>query len=258
MNKIYVGIDIGGSKIAGVAFSSLNGKPKRNFIAHFSRTKKGFLEVLQRETYALIKNDRLIGIGLGLPGPVDYKRGMLIEETNLPFIEKWSFKKFFSRFRAPIRIDNDSRCFLRAEAILGIGRGYKNIVGISIGTGIGGGVIVNGEMYYGAHKSAGELGFMVIDGKKTFEQLGARRAFLKFGNRSRVIGVGVANLVNILDPDIVILGGGGGLSKHVNLQTVRTVANRHIILSMRGKIPIVKGKLGESAQAIGAALLFQK
>jgi len=99
---------------------------------------------------------------------------------------------------------------------------------------------------------------MIIDGKRTFQQLGAKGAFLKLGNRSKVIGVGIANIVNILDPDIVILGGGGGLSKNVNLQIVRVVANRYIRRPLRGKTPVVKGKLGESAQAIGAALLFHK
>jgi len=104
---------------------------------------------------------------------------------------------------------------------------------------------------------AGELGHAVIDRGKTFEQLGAKSAFLKTGDTSKIIGIGVANAINTLDPDIVILGGGGGLSKKVNMKTVRSVAQKYIIYSVRGKIPIVRGILGELAQAIGAALLFQ-
>jgi glucokinase len=99
---------------------------------------------------------------------------------------------------------------------------------------------------------------MIIQNGKTFQELGAKDAFLKLGNRSRIIGIGVANIVNILDPDIVILGGGGGLSKNVKLKTVQSVADKHIIHSIGGKTLIVKGKLGEFAQAIGAALLFKK
>ena len=257
MKKIWIGIDVGGTKIKGVALSSLRSAPERSFVARLPRTFKKFLGVLQHETDVLAGNDLPAGIGLGLPGTLDYKRGILIHARNIPFIKNWNARKFFAQFRAPVEMDNDSRCFVRAEAMRGAGRGYNNIVGIAIGTGIGGGILTNGAMYYGAHGRAGELGRMAIDGKKTFEQLGAKRAFLKSGNTSKIIGVGVANIINILDPDVVILGGGGGLSKDVNLKTVRTVAGSYVTRSLRGKTPIVKAELGDFASAIGAALLFR-
>ena len=258
MKKIYIGIDVGGSKIAGVALGTLGGKPKRKFISVFPRTEHGFLKTLEEGMAILRGKDRVAGIGVGLPGSVDYGRGVLIRAGNLRFIKNWNAKKFFARFGSHVQVDNDSRCFLRAEALRGAGRGYRNIVGVAIGTGIGGGIITNGEMYYGTHGRAGHVGHMVINHMKNLEQLGAKEAFLRLGNRSEIIGVGIANIINVLDPDIIILGGGGGLSKHVNPRTVRTIANKHVVRYMRGETPIVKGKLGEFAQAIGAALLFKK
>ena len=98
----------------------------------------------------------------------------------------------------------------------------------------------------------------MIDNGKTFEELAAKSAFQKLGDRSKIIGIGIANIVNTLDPDIIILGGAGGLNKNVHLATVKKVANAHVKLALRGKTKIVKGTLGEFAQTHGAALLVQE
>ncbi len=144
---------------------------------------------------------------------------------------------------------------MRGEAIIGVGRGYKNIVVLTAGTGIGGGLMVNDKIYYGSNNGAGEFGHMILDNNKTFEQLAAKKAFLKMGDRSKIIGIGIANLINALDPQIVILGGGGVVEGGIKIGTVQKIARKYIVSPLAKKTPIIKGKLGEYSQAIGAALL---
>lgn len=256
MQKIYLGIDIGGTKIRGILLDKRK-KYSPAFNLATPRNKKIFLRILEDEICKTIKKKKIIGIGVGLPGIIDIKRGILIKAPNLPYLNGWQAKKFLLTFNKNLKFDNDSRCFAIAEAMLGAGKGHKNIIGITIGTGIGGGIVINNKIYYGKHYGAGEFGKMVIDNKKTFEQIGAKEAFLKYGDRSEVIGIGVANLINIFDPDIVILGGGGLYSGKVKIGTVRKTAKKYVMSPLGKKTPIIKGKLGENSQAIGAALLFR-
>jgi len=267
---LYIGLDIGGTKIRGVLFDTVKNKILDKFIILTPQSKKEFLLELKNRVEKLMKQKNMKGIGLGLPGIVNYTTGVLVKAHNLPFLDGWNVKKFFEEFKTPVLCDNDSQCFLRAEFYLGVARGYKNIVAMTVGTGIGGGVIIDGEFYNGRNNSAGEFGHMIFQilnskseilnkrtGIKTFEELGAKKAFLKYGDRSEVIGIGVANLINSFNPDIVVLGGGGVINKKVKLATVKSTAKKYIMSSQAKNTPIVKGKLGDLAQAIGAALLFK-
>lgn len=251
-----MGIDIGGTKIRGVLLDIFKKKWFFSFNIATPRNKESFLKVLEQEIDKLLQKKKIIGIGVGLPGIVERKHGILMRAPNLPFLNNWQARKFFSKFSKNLKFDNDSRCFVIAESVLGVGRKYKNIIGITIGTGIGGGIIMDGKVYYGAGNGAGEFGKMIIGDGKTFEQVGGKKAFLKYGDRSKIIGVGVANLINVLDPQIVILGGGGIASGGVRIKTVQKIAKKYIMSPLAKKTPIRKGKLKDNSQAIGAALLF--
>lgn len=251
----YLGIDIGGSKISGVLLGGSKIFPAFNIKT--PKNKESFFLSLAREINKAKSAQRIIGIGAGLPGIVDGQKGVLVNSPNIKFLNGWQAKKFFSIFHKSVRIDNDSRCFLRAEAALGAGRGHKNIAAITVGTGIGGGIMIGGKIYPGKNYGAGEFGHMVIDGRKSFEQMAAKRAFLRMGDRSAVVGIGAANLINALDPDIVILGGGGVSSGGVRIGTVKKTAKKYIMSPLSKNTPIAKGRLGDKAQAIGAALLFK-
>lgn len=251
---LKLGVDIGGTKIRAVLFDNKNRK-FFGFNIATPKNKRLFLKVLEKEIGEIIKKNKISGIGIGLPGIIDVKKSVLIKVPNLLFLKNWQAKKFFSKFNKSVKIDNDSRCFLRAEAIIGAGKNYKNIAVLTIGTGIGGGIMIDGKIYYGKNSGAGEFGHMIIDNKKTFEQIGAKKAFLKYGDRSEIIGIGVANLINSLDPEIVILGGGGIIFGKVKIGIVRKIAKKYIMSPLAKNTPIVKGKLSENSQAIGAALL---
>ena len=255
--NFYLGIDVGGTEIRGILLDSLKNQRFLVFDIPTPRNKKSFLDVLDREIGKLTQKKKIIGIGVGLPGSIDAKRGILVKAPNLPFLNGWQAKNFLSKFETKVKIDNDSRCFLRSEAFLSAGKGYKNIIAITIGTGIGGGLMINGKIYYGSHNAAGEFGHMILGDKKSLERLGAKKAFLKTGDTSKIIGLGVADLINALDPQIVILGGGGIMKGGVKISTVKKIAQKYIMSPLARKTPIIKGKLGEYSQAIGAAILFK-
>lgn len=252
---LYLGIDVGGSKIRGIILDKSKGRWFSVFNIKTPRNKKLFLGALEREIEKIRQKKKIAGIGIGLPGIIDIRRGILIKSPNLPFLNGWQAEKFFSKFKIKVKIDNDSRCFLRGEALMGAGQKYKNIAAIAIGTGIGGGLMIDGKIFYGKNNSAGEIGKIIIDSKKTFEQLGAKGAFLRYGDRSKIIGIGVANLINIFDPDIVILGGGGVIDGGVKIDILRKTAQKYIMSPLAKKTLITKGKLGEHAQALGACLI---
>ena len=88
------------------------------------------------------------------------------------------------------------------------------------------------------------------------EKLGGKRAYEKYGDRSKIIGEGTASLVNVFDPDIVVLGGGGMSSGKINLHVVRGYVKKFVLSPAGKRVSIVKTELGEKAQAVGAALLF--
>ncbi len=256
-NKFHLGIDVGGTKIRGILLDSSKKRRVSAFNITTPRNKKLFLNALKKEIEKITQKEKVLGIGIGLPGSIDAKRGVLVKAPNLPFLNNWRAGEFFSKFKIKTKIDNDSRCFLRAEALLGAGKNFKDIIAITIGTGIGGGLMIKGKIRYGSHNAAGEFGHMILNDGKSLEGLGAKKAFLKTGDTSKIIGLGAADLINSLDPQIVILGGGGIIPGGVKIETVRKIAKKYVMSPLAKKTPIVKGKLGKDSQAIGAALLFK-
>ncbi len=267
VNKKYIiGIDIGGSKINAILFS--NGKIlKSGKIPTLKKSRKEFLEKLEALVKKLISdtgNKKIFGIGCGVAGTLDLKSGMILKSHNLKILDGFNIKNWlYKKFNCEVKIDNDARCFLRAEYIFGAGRGYKNLIGITLGTGVGGGIIINGKMFYGANDSAGELGQMVIDREKDLETLTVKLVRkLKFSKIAvkefeKNLGTGLANIINIIDPEMIIIGGGAAKTAKENLAKVEMMATKFIIsLKSRKNVKIIIGKLGENAGAMGATALF--
>lgn len=257
-NFMYLGIDIGGSQIKILVLDANGKKRKGALTIKTPKRRRRFLKVLGGAVKAIVAGGNITGIGVGVPGIIDPKKGTLVSAPNMPFLNGWNVKNFFRKFRVPVRADNDSRCFLRAEARYGVGRGFKQIAVLTIGTGVGGGLFIDGRVYFGKHSGAGEFGHMVVNRGKTLEQLAGKKAFEKHGDRSEIVGIGVANIVNAFDPEIIILGGGGIFQKTLRIPKIRAVAKQHIMSPAGKRVRIVRGKLGEYAGAIGAALLVKK
>lgn len=272
--RYYLGIDIGGTNIKAVLLHGSGTSSPRDGLEKqevklrtvLTPADRGTMEqTLRTLADELRVGKELAGIGVGVPGAVDHKTGVIHKAPNLPYLDGWRIAEAFELFSVPVAVDNDSRCFVLAESLWGAGVGYKHIVGLAIGTGIGGGIIIDGALYRGNHGTAGEFGHMIIafdektpDASVRFEQLGAKAAYEKYGDRSVVIGIGVVNLINAFDPEIVVLGGGGIAGGGINIGVVQETAQRLIMNPEAKKTHIVAARLGEAAQAIGAGLLFQE
>lgn len=277
---------------------------------HRLATPRGAPAVLDVLTETVAALGPASAIGVGVPGLVDVA-GVLRFAPNLPGVVDLDVRAaLLARFpEAAVRVDNDATCAGWAEACVGAARGATDAVLVTLGTGIGGGVIANGRLVRGAHGFAGEIGHMVVDphgppcpcGKRgCWERFasgsglgalarqaaaaspGGRMADLAGGDTEAVRGehataaaaegddvartvlaefgrwvaLGLANLANIFDAEIFVLGGGLVRAGEILLAPVREAfAGLVLAGAHRPAIAIVPAVLGERAGAIGAALL---
>ncbi len=280
--KIYtIGIDIGGTKMSAVLFDGEKiiadyklATPKDN-IDHFMIMLNALVEPLIEK--AKENKVKIIGIGLGVPGPVNYKERKVSVCNNVPIIAGVKIAdQLQAKTGLPVEVDNDTKCFVRAEALAGAGQKYSNIYGVIIGTGIGGAWWHREKIYQGAHGGAGEFNKMVID----FESgVGLEEAYHKltqsnpaslaeeayrgdvlaekmFEEVGRDLGIAFANIVNLINPEVIIVGGGVVESSDLFLPKIKKTMREYIFSQEAKKIKILKSKLGENAGAIGAALLI--
>lgn len=278
---MYLGIDIGATTIKGVLLDG-TGKTRRCLEMTTPKNKRRFMHNVWRFAKETAGNARIKGVGVGAPGQIDPKKGIVVHAPNLKFLSRTNLVSVFKRhFNVLIRIDNDARCFLRAESRYGAGRGKKNLVALTLGSGVGGALMIDGELLYGTNFSAGEIGHSFVNFPKTVESLGSKKFFSKISRRlpleiqqlaehgsphakkiyktyGEQLGLAVADLINILNPDAVILGGGLARGQHLFLAYTKRIAARYVVNPKAKKTPILTGKLGSIAGAIGAALLCNK
>jgi glucokinase len=173
-NEFIIGLDLGGTKISAAALSA-DGSRMSGLRSIATQSELGAEGVVDRiigliegvmsdttkETGASRKD--FIGIGAGAPGPLDRDKGIVVVAPNLGWRDFPLSERINSRLGIPVTLDNDANCATLGEFWLGAARGGRNVVGITIGTGIGGGLIINGELYHGASDVAGEIGHTTID-----------------------------------------------------------------------------------------------
>ncbi|MBU0647178.1 ROK family protein [Patescibacteria group bacterium] len=281
-NKNYsIGIDIGGTKMSAVLFDGADilaeymlTTPKDTF-EHFMIMLNALIEPLLDKA----RQNKIIinGIGIGVAGVLDYQEGRVLNSPNIPLLNDQRLTVYLeAKLGLSIKVDNDVNCFTRAEVKIGAGKKYKNIFGITIGTGIGGAWWFNNEIYLGAHGGAGESGWMVVDYQNgirledAYHKLAqnnpasmaeeayrgdvlAEKSYQEFG---QYLGITLANIVNIIDPEVIILGGGVVESSDLFLSVTKKSMRQYIMSPDSKVIKIIKSKLGEKAGAIGAAMLF--
>lgn len=281
--SIYLGIDIGATKTIFLVVRFGGGKFKILEMTRCSTPRKEaeILKMVEENFKGLAEKYEIAGLGIGFAGPVDFKRGAAIAGPNLK-TGKIEFKKILERkLKIPVAVDNDAKCFVLAESVFGAAKGYKNIIGLTIGTGIGGGIIIDGKIYRGATGSAGEFGhtniskdneweaiasgsglvniYQKISGKKlnSFEIIDLakkknKKALEAMNFCAESLGTGIANIIESYNPEIIILG--GGLAE-VNLivNKAKEYMKKKVFLPSLAKTPVIKSKLGESAVALGAA-----
>lgn len=309
-----VGVDIGGTKVLGVALDCA--APEQGPLAEARRPTPRGAEALVATVAAVVADvleqvapSGVVALGVGLPGLIDHD-GVLRFGPNLPGIVDLDLEQALAiDLDLPVVVDNDANCAGWAEHRLGAAAGRDHAVLVTLGTGIGAGLIADGRPFTGAHGMAGEPGHMIVDPGGPRCPCGRRGCWERYASGSGLgflaresalagradqvvalaggdaemvrgehvttaarrgdaealavmdsfgwwVAVGLANLVNILDPEVVVLG--GGLVTEVDLFLTPTrVAFRELVLAgaHRPEVPIVAATTGERAGALGAALL---
>ena len=166
-----VGVDMGGTKILAAVINA-----KGEIVQQAKRAtkpKKGPEEVIERITRCIreaidgaeLKPSQIRAIGIGSPGPLDPETGVIIFAPNLGWSNVPLKAKLEANLSIPTFVDNDVNVGTLGEYAFGAGRGVKNLVGIFVGTGIGGGIILDGKLFHGVNKTAGEVGHMIVEVK---------------------------------------------------------------------------------------------
>lgn len=234
------------------------------------KDRKMLIKELVSSIQALMSED-IKGIAIACPGPL--KDGIIKNPPNLSLRNFNLRKEVHDYFKLPVAVENDAKCVAIAEMKLGCRK--KNFILLTLGTGIGGGIIINGEMYRG-EGYGGEVGHIILDHGKDFESLAASKSLKKltkeaFGKElmindllkikngrarkileqiSMYLGQGIASLINVFDPEIVILSGGMKETKAPFLNMIRRQAKKYVILPKETRIEWTKinhpGVLGAS------------
>lgn len=156
MQKAILGLDIGGTSIKGGVLIKGHLEDIRTTPTPAQESKEHILETIASFIDSYSQYD-FVGIGIGIPGLVDSREGIVLGLANIPSFQHVELKKFITeRFAKPVFVNNDANCFAIGVHKYGVGKPYKNLVGITLGTGVGGGIVINGQLYSGLYSAAGE------------------------------------------------------------------------------------------------------
>jgi len=312
-DKLYLGIDLGGTKIFTGLVSAAGEIIAQDY--RKTRAKKGLQVVLQRLTDSAVQVMQNAGVapgdvqavGLGAPGPVNLAKGVVVSPPNLPGWEKVPLRDLLEkRLEIPTFLENDANAAALGEYCFGAGRGSKQMIYITVSTGIGGGFILDGKLYHGADGVAAEIGHMTIlphgphcgcgnqgclealasgtaiaregralllrnlptriaelanqDPKAVSAKLVAEAAQLGDPRAEEIIhtamdylGIGVANLVNLLNPELVVIGGSLTKLGETLFNPVRHAINRRTFPIAARRVQVVPAELGGRVGVCGAA-----
>ncbi len=292
------GIDLGGTKIEGAVIDPARPDTAVCRLRVPTEGLKGYPHVLRQMVRLVGMLERESGfkrpavIGVGTPGVIDPGTGVLKNSNTLCLNGQRLREDLGRALGCEARIANDANCFALAEALYGAGRNRKVVVGLILGTGCGGGVVVNGQVLDGIHGIAGEWGHNPICGERTpcycgrsgcvetaisgpalerhYRGLTGRRARMPDivrlagkGDRAAQatlrrlrakFGEAIAAVINILDPDAIVIGGGVGNIPLLYAEETRRAVLKHVF-NKELKTEFLRPTLGDSAGVFGAALL---
>jgi fructokinase len=285
-----IGIDLGGTKIEGVCLDDKLQILKRKRVA--TNQQNGYNHIVNSIVSLvkeLAKDVSDYKIGICTPGAISKKSGLIKNSNTQCLIGMPLREDLHKSLNHEIAMDNDANCFAMAEAAMGAATGYDVVFGVIIGTGVGGGIVINGKPHRGRTYIAGEWGHHTLhqNGNKCYcGRLGCVETYLSgpalekrwgeltgkseplydivkdlSGTKAQQwksefldnFGVGLANVIDILDPDAIVLG--GGVSNIDFLYTEGRDAVYRNVFSDLVDTPILKNKLGDSGGVFGAALL---
>ena len=283
-----VGIDLGGTKIEGICIDQNNSVIQRKRIP--TNQQKGYSHIVDSIVSLVRDITKQIddySIGICTPGAISKKTGLIKNSNTQCLIGKPLREDLEKSLGRKIKMENDANCFAMAEAVLGSGVGHSMVFGVIMGTGVGGGIVIDGKIHHGRTNIAGEWGHHMlhqngnqcycgrrgcvetyISGpaleKRWTDITGRKEPLSEIIDNSELnlqwkqefldnFGISLANVIDILDPDVIVLG--GGLS---NIDFLYSEGQKSVYRNVFSDIvdtPIIRNKLGDSAGVFGAALL---
>lgn len=318
MKPYILGVDLGGTNIkAGLFDAAFTSIGELSMTTEAANGPAHVLERIRQAVHLLteqqgIAMEQILCLGLGIPGLLDPEEGLSIFSPNFPEWENIHIVNEMRRFYSfPVYIDNDVRVNLYGEWQFGAGRGHSNLVLLTLGTGLGSGIVAQGKVLYGTTFSAGEIGHMnmyrngrpcrcgssgclgryvsAVGMVNTFkEKLDAGRSSIiqtwtsgdpnaitarmiseaydledslavdVMQETGTLLGYGLANVINLLNPDVVIIGGGMAAAGDRLLHSVRETVNAHALKLAGSNCSIVQAELGSRAGTQGAAYYAYK
>ena len=303
MKQYVVGVDVGGTNIKLGLVAPSGQVIARNYFATkpFASSKTKLIVALAETIESVIAQSGLqkkdiAGVGIGLPGLIDHERGVVRFLPNIPGWRNVPLKTILQKKIAlRVSIENDVKLITLAEWKFGAGRGVSNLICLTLGTGVGSGLILNNDLYRGQDNAAGELGHMPLNehgsqcncggfgcfetyvgnkrlftraglmmGKKagmTMEEMftlarqGNKKALAFWEETATHIGNGLVGVVNLLNPRLIIIGGGVANNEKFLFKTIAAVIKKRAMTLQGSMVKIKRAQFGDDAGIIGAQVL---
>jgi glucokinase len=291
VSTTVIGVDVGGTKIlAGLVDRDGGVIEHREYPTPLS-SEAALLDGLEAAVRDLL-DEPVAAAGFGVPSRIDQRRGVAIGSVNIPLVEVPLRDVMRERLGLPVVIENDANAAAIAEWKVGAGRGTSDMLMLTLGTGVGGGLILGGRPYRGSIGAGAELGHVVIVHDGTLCSCGghghleayvsgkaadgvARAAFgpaadahrlVRLANEGepkavellaeigRKLGSGIGSLINTFDPELIVIGGGFAAAGELLFGPAREVVAREALKPMRDSVRIVRAELGTTAGMVGAAM----
>lgn len=310
---MVIGLDAGGTKLLGAAVGDDLELGPRVRHAWAGEDRDATLEVIAGAVEQIRAGaPEATAVGIGVPSLVDWSEGVSRWSNHLPLDDVPLRTLMAERLGLPVVVDNDGNAAVLAEHRAGAAQGRENAVFLALGTGIGGGLVLDGRVFRGSHGYAGEFGHVVVDhdgadcpgacpGRGCLEALASGRAIGVAGERAareapdsplgqrlaetgavlgqavtelahdgddaaravladvgRRLGAGLTGIVNVLDPDVVVIGGGAVSAGDLLLDAAREVVAARALPPVARAVEIVPARFGEEAGVVGAGLLARE
>lgn len=284
MVRTVLGIDLGGTKIAAGRYDVQTWQCEAEASAS-THKKKGFPYVLQTISGLVkrLRTPQTTSIGIGVPGLVTRPKGTILRLPNVPGAEGMTSVHAAVALGLPVTFENDANCFTLAESVTGAGKGHSIVVGITLGTGVGGGIVIDGKIFSGAHGYAAEIGHMLLRPGETPYPMehprGDAEEFLSgtaMGKRCKAaenpqeylegsvcsflqpqvfeeVAWLCTNLTHLLDPSVIIFGGSAGRALGPHLDVIGKELKRWMLPGI--PLPALAVAEREDAGVLGAAMV---
>jgi glucokinase len=289
-----IGVDVGGTKILAAAVTrdgTVEARVERPTDVSSEEALLGELDAAVEE----LRRDQpdVAALGFGLPSRIDQRAGRAVASVNIPLAGVDFRDRMRERHGLPVGIDNDANAAAIGEWQVGAARGARNVVMLTLGTGVGGGLILDGRPYRGATGSGAELGHIVLEvdgppcgcgGRGHLESFAAgpaadgaarelygpksdARDLVRRGRAGEAealaalariggyLGAGIATFVNVFEPELVVVGGGFGQAGELLLGPAREVLARQGLAPGRETVRVVQARLGGNSGVVGAAMV---